>query len=207
MESLTTAARLTRARPMVRAAAVAAVRRGDRRALSVASRPGTLYTRRMGQPRTVATGRVTTGLSRYTPMKVARAPPPTAVRIDLVAMSTVIPMARAPVPAAVTAVPTMSRRRSPVGVRRTSSRRAATGGMRRTRRDGPMADSRVAPMPTTAATTMVRTRTGMAPGSSPKPMATSTQRSSEARRKPPTRPSTVATTPTTTASRRTDRLT
>ena len=181
-ESLTTAARLTRASPMVSAAAVAAVRRGDRRALSVASRPGTRYTLRMGHPSTVATCPVIAGLSRYTPMNAARAPPPIATRIKRVDISMVIPAARAPIPATATAPPTRRRRRRPVGVSRRSSRRAATGGIFRTRRDGPIEERRVAPTPTTEATTMVRGRIGIEPGKSPKPSLTSTQRSRAASR-------------------------
>ena len=45
-----------------------------------------------------------------------------------------------------------------------------------------MAESTVLPMPTTAARMIVRGRIGMAPGSSPKPVATSTHLSSEASR-------------------------
>ena len=177
-ESLTTAARLTRASPMVNAAAVAAVRRGDRRALSVARRPGIRYSLRMGHPRMEATGMAIAGLRRYTPMKVASAPPPIAVRIETVDISTVMPNARAPMPTAVTAKPTWRRRLRLVGVRRTSSRIAATGGICRTRREGPIAEMRVAPTPTTEATMMVLGRIGIEPGNSPKPMFTSTQTSS-----------------------------
>ena len=61
---LTTAATLTSARPTVRAAAVAAVRRGDLPAFSRARRPGTPKMRWMGRPTRLATGRATTGLSR-----------------------------------------------------------------------------------------------------------------------------------------------
>ena len=62
-ELLTTAARLTSAKPIVRAAAVAAVRLGLRAAFSRASRPGILNKRCMGLPKRFATGLVAMGLS------------------------------------------------------------------------------------------------------------------------------------------------
>ena len=62
-ELLTTAARLTSANPIVRAAAVAAVRLGLRAAFYRASRPGILNKRCMGLPKRFATGLVAMGLS------------------------------------------------------------------------------------------------------------------------------------------------
>ena len=59
----------TRARPIISAAAVAAVRPGLRTAFSRASRPGTPRSRSSGRPTRDASGRTSRGLSRATPRK------------------------------------------------------------------------------------------------------------------------------------------
>ena len=96
--------------------------------------------------------------------------------------SAVMPSASSATPVRATPLPTQIRLWRPVGVSLAWSRRAATGGMPRTRRDGPSDDSTVAPTPTTAATMIVRGLIGMVPGRFPKSMVTSTHRRNAARR-------------------------
>ncbi len=79
-EALTEAPRMptavTRASPIISAAAVEAVRRGLRMAFNRPSRPGT--PRASGPPTTRATGRASSGDRPATPRKVSRAPTPTS---------------------------------------------------------------------------------------------------------------------------------
>ena len=70
------ATKVTSARPIIRAAAVDAVRPGLRRAFSRASRPVTPRRRSSGQPTTEARGRTSLADSMATPMKIATAPAP-----------------------------------------------------------------------------------------------------------------------------------
>ena len=174
---------LTRARPIMRAAAVVAVRWGFRPAFCWARRPATPYVRRAGHPSIPVRGPATTGLSRVTPTKTPMAPTASIKTTEVVVDATNRPNAPAAVPAATRAAPIARRVRLLMVPAAAPSRRATITGTREALRAGPMAETRVTPIPTTAATSTVRpeTITGesgnsapMAPNSARKPKATPT---------------------------------
>ena len=72
-----TVTKATRARPIIRAAAVTAVRPGLRCAFSRARRPVSLRAFSSGQPEIVASGGTRRGLKSETARTIASAPPPT----------------------------------------------------------------------------------------------------------------------------------
>ncbi len=131
-DALTDAAKmvtkLTRASPIISAAAVEAVRRGLRIAFSRASLPGWPAQRANGQPSSRASGRATSGLSTPTPRKITTAPPATlASRLPCLANS---PASSSPTPATVISVPSTVRRRPErAGAATASSCSAATVGV------------------------------------------------------------------------------
>ncbi len=157
-------ARLTRASPTMRAAAVAAVRRGLRMAFSRASVPGRARRRRRGAPIRPATGWVKMGLITAMPTKTVPAPAPTKAigSIHSKGTSTNRPIRRRATPPAVMAAPAMTRgridRRPVVSI----CRMAATGGTEAARRAGRIAETRVTRIPTAAATATVRPCTSRA---------------------------------------------
>ena len=119
-----TAIVVTRARPIISADAVAAVRRGLRRAFSLASRPTVPNTRGYPPAIAVTMGLPMTGLSSATPMKTASTPPPSGCRPPSNANAQII----RPAPTTVSPAPPISLRRIDDSGIETSSRIAATGG-------------------------------------------------------------------------------
>jgi hypothetical protein len=97
----------TRARPIMRAEAVWAVRRGLRIEFSRPSLPGSPRSRASGRPITPASGRAIAGESMVTPTKMPDAPAPTSAMAGAAS-----PMASRTAPARATAAPPMIRRRS-----------------------------------------------------------------------------------------------
>ncbi len=146
IDALITLTVVTKAKPIMRAAAVAAVRRGLRIAFCCASRPGVPNTFGNSPPSTRTTGVLITGASIAMPRNTAAAPPPSRASGWLVAPAMPDPMAIAP--PAVKAPPTQTRMRSDRCGSDTSSRIAATGGIFAARRAGKYADSTVTTMPT-----------------------------------------------------------
>ena len=71
-----TVTKVTKARPIISAAAVTAVRLGLRCAFSRASLPVRLRSASMGAPASAASGRTRRGLNSDTPSTTATAPPP-----------------------------------------------------------------------------------------------------------------------------------
>ena len=134
----------TSASPIIRADAVAAVRRGLRRAFSRASRPIDPQRRGSTLPMPPTTGRLRNGLSIAAPRKMPSAPTPTH---RMPALPT-RPAAMPATPAARTdGAQRPPRRRSEEAGRATSSRIAATGGMCVARRAGATADATVTTTP------------------------------------------------------------
>ena len=123
---------VTSANPIINADAVAAVRRGLRRAFSLASNP--TVPNSLGYPPaiTATIGRLITGLSRATPMKTASTPPPSGCNPPSKASAQIIN----PAPTTVSATPPSSRRCIDDSGIETSSRIAATGGTRAALRAG-----------------------------------------------------------------------
>ena len=109
-EEPTTPAMPTSARPIIRAPAVDAVRRGLRAALPWAIWPETPKSRAKGRPSTVATGRANDGLNVLTPMNTSTAPIATKVSTLTVDDATNSPMPSAIAPIAVMAPPPYRRR-------------------------------------------------------------------------------------------------
>lgn len=130
-DELITLIALTSARPIISADAVAAVRRGLRRAFLVASRPGVRNSFGYGAPSTRTTGRLITGASMATPTNTSAAPAPSTAMGALLS-----PSPDSTAPATVTIEPTISRIRSDRCGIATSSRIAATGGTFAARRAG-----------------------------------------------------------------------
>ena len=98
-----TATKTTMARPIMSAAAVAAVRLGLRPALSRASRPAVGASFSIGQPMTRLAGRTTYLASMAMATKSSSPPRPMKSRRPLVPPSLKMPKASAPAPRAVTA--------------------------------------------------------------------------------------------------------
>ena len=130
-DELITLIALTRASPIISADAVAAVRRGFRRAFLVASRPGVRNSWGNGRPSARTTGRLMTGASMATPRNTIAAPTPSSA---IGPPSS--PMPGSTAPATVTSDPTTSRIRIERCGIATSSRIAATGGTFAARRAG-----------------------------------------------------------------------
>ncbi len=147
-EAVITATAVTRARPIISAAEVRAVRRGLRRAFSPASRPGAPRSR-AGHPNTVATGRTRMGASRAAPRKIASTDSPSTSRLGPeVALAPKRVWSSPAVP------PRKSSRPKPIRVRGSpwisgwASRSAATGEIRVARRAGSAAAITVMIVPT-----------------------------------------------------------
>ena len=154
----------TSASPTMSADAVAAVRRGLRRAFSRESRPVVPQIRGSGRPMAATAGRLANGLSPATPRKTRSAPMPT----QRMPASASRPAAMLAMPRPRTATPTRARRRRDDSGRATSSRRAAIGGILVARRAGPIAATTVTTMPTrkahiTVLACRIRPLAGMSP--------------------------------------------
>ena len=126
---------LTSARPIMSAEAVAAVRRGFRTAFSCARRPVVPQIRGSTAPTLRRNGRARTGLSAVAPRMRRRAPRPTS-DAPVPPSSESVPPTRASAPAPASTEPTTVRRPRPRCTPATSSRIAATGGVRAARRAG-----------------------------------------------------------------------
>ncbi len=157
-------ARLTRARPIIRAAAVAAVRRGFRMEFSRARVPGMARSRGNGAPMIPAIVRVKTGLITATPINTMAAAAPTRAMgsIQSTGSSTNKPSAPSRTPNPVMATPAMTRGRIERRAGVSRSRMAATGGTDAAFLAGSSAEIRVTITPTATATSTVRRRTSRA---------------------------------------------
>ncbi len=145
----------TSASPIIRAAAVAAVRPGLRTAFSRARRPDTPRKRSTGLPTTDAMGLTIRGLSRATPMNTATAPIPTHASPGESAPKTPSSISRRPTAVMTTAM--APRRRWLRWVSSTApSRRPVTGGTRVTLSAGISEASTVSTVPSTSARMIVR---------------------------------------------------
>ena len=203
------ATKVTRARPIISADAVEAVRAGFRIALSRARIPGAPPIDRAGAPRTLASGRTTFAAFIETPMKRKKTPRPSTRRRRPVG----IPLARAPrETAAIAATSTTSDVTAPYFAQREGgstepSRTAAIGGTRVARRAGRMLATRVTSVPTSSETTIVRVEKTVAPCGRLIPIATKSAFSSFASPRPRNSPITEPTIPITKASITTDHST
>ena len=133
------------ARPIIRALAVAPVRRGLRSAFWLASRPTIPLVREKIAPKKRSTGWPRNALISETPMKTSSTPAPSPIRPQL--PSPASPATIDPAPTTTSRVPPRTRRLSVVSGSATSSRRAAIGGIRAARRAGRRAANAVTPMP------------------------------------------------------------
>ena len=169
----------TSPRPIIKAEAVDAVRRGLRLAFSSPSLP--VAVRRNGRPMMAARPRANNGESVATPRNVSAAPSPTSApgfdappnrAAEIAAM-----------PSASTIPPTITRRRiDELGVE--LSRSASIGATRDARREGAHAATTVTPMPTISDTTIVRVSIASAVGGSLRPSAPSRALSANANSTP-----------------------
>ena len=149
-DAANTAAALTSATPIIRAAALDEVRRGARATLSRASTPGVLNNLATGQPIARVTGRAIVDDNDATPRNRITAPPP-ANRMSpgVPPGRTNSPIRNITMPSAVSAMP-MTSRFVWMALKPNSGRIAAIGGIRPARRAGTTTDAIVMPMPTTA---------------------------------------------------------
>ena len=193
----------TSPRPMVRAPAVAAVRRGFRMAFSRPSLPDTLVRRTMGHPMAAAMGRATSGMTRNTPRNVRAAPSPTSA----IPPSANSPTDSAAAPRATTIPPVIDRRVSEPTCSVAAPVRAAMGGTFDARRAGPRAAKTVTSEPVTIETTIVRGWMIVPVAGRPMPKARRRPCSPIATRMPTPTPIADATTPTTPASTTTEVIT
>ena len=113
----------TSATPIIRAAAVDAVRFGVRMAFSRPRAPLTPPNRAIGQPITRATGRASTGANTATAMKITAAPRPTSATVPPLRPAAIEPMPAAKIPP-----PTTTLRREVAARSMATARIAATGG-------------------------------------------------------------------------------
>ena len=151
-----TAAALTSATPIIRAAADADVRRGARPAFSLASTPGVLNSLPIGQPISRVIGRAIVDDTLATPRKMSRAPTPASASVPTVPPGrTKSPTRKPMMPTTVTIVPP-TRRRVLSASNPSSGRIAATGGTLAARRAGMITDASVMPTPTRKANRIVR---------------------------------------------------
>ncbi len=148
----------TSASPIIRAAAVIAVRPGLRIAFSRAIRPETPRKRSSGLPTTEAIGRTSLGLSRATPRKTVPAPTPTQASPGSSTPNS--PSRIRAIPSAVRATPIAPcRRRWPLVSSTAPSRSPTTGGTRVARSAGISADPTVRVVPRSRETITVRLST------------------------------------------------
>jgi len=124
----------TRARPSMRADAVAAVRRGLRLEFWAASWPTVPKARRYAAPSSSTRGRPMIGLIKETPTRMESIPMP--ISHSSKSVSPTKPQTMRPIPTTTMAEPRISRLCREVSGRATSSRIAATGGIRDARRAG-----------------------------------------------------------------------
>ena len=156
MDVPTTNTVVTRASPIMSAAAVFAVRYGLRALFAFPRRPAA----RNGAPITVPTARVTgtatTGLSWATPRKTMIAPSPSERRTGRAPSATNRPKKTSSAPHAMTAPAMVARRAIDACVTTKPSLSPSIGGIAATRRAGTIAAARVTPSPTTTAASQVR---------------------------------------------------
>src|SRR5215207_1920129 len=131
IDAASTLTQATRPRPTVRAAAVAAVRRGLRMAFWRPRSPAKPEMWGDGHPMIRARGRATSGPRRATPTKTRAAPAPTR---EIPPPDR--PNTRPAAPRAVTTAPTIDRPRSEPACSTPAPRRAAMGGIFDARRAG-----------------------------------------------------------------------
>src|SRR3989440_705206 len=196
--------KLTSARPIISAAAVEAVRRGLRIALSRAILPGCPAQCANGQPIRRASGLATSGLSRPTPRKMTTAPIATlSSRLPDLAKSPARSSAR---PITVTTVPNVIRFQLIRGTTAAtaSSRSAVTGGTRVALTAGAIEASTVTMTPTSRPTMIVRGATTSVVDGRSAPMAPNTALSPIATTMPAPIPTIEASRPTMNASVRTE---
>ena len=193
----------TRASPIIRALAVAAVRRGLRRPLRRASRPTAPPAN--GAVSTQRTGLDTAGLAAATPRKTATRPAPSTTSGCWSTVS-VRTSAMAVPPAAASRSPSSARALMATVGSAWSSRIAATGATEEARRAGRTAARAVTTTPTNSVAPMVRGLTGRPDRSRPNSVLMSCC-SPAARPIPAPRPATEPTRPTSNDSPSTDRVT
>ena len=184
-----------RARPIISAPAVAEVRRGLRTAFLRASWPAvpSQGRNRSGRPSSEATGPATSGLSRYTPMKMPSAPPARDRMIGNASSGVKnSPHPRRTTPTARKTAPSTVLREPLPPNTATSSRRAAMGGILAALRDGSSADRNVAPIPNIRATMIVRGAKIRSNDGSAKPRALNSALSPSAIAAPAAMPTTEA---------------
>ena len=155
-ESVRTATHVTRARPIINAAAVSAVRRGLRLAFCPARMPAAPRTCATGHPSTIAIGTTSSGASNATPRNTPRKPAPMSWSFDPAEVKS--PTSRAAHPSTKMTRPITIRRRGSGCVSGSASARAATGAMRVARRAGSDAAITVTMVPTSTAMMKVRGR-------------------------------------------------
>src|SRR6266704_4570264 len=188
-------AKVTSARPIISAAAVAEVLRGLRMAFCLARLPGSRKALANGQPIHLASGRAISGLRMATPRKITTAPAPTTeIRLSTSRNS---PSSSRPTPISVTSEPMIERRRiERDGGVAASARIAATGGTRVARSAGMNEDTSVITTPTTIETITVRSSKTVPVDGRSMPTAPSTPRRPSAITTPNPRPIAEATSPT-----------
>ena len=195
-----TDAALTRATPIISAAAVAEVRRGDRPAFSRASTPGVLNALAIGQPIALVAGLATVEDTLATPRNISRAPTPARVSRPTVPPGrTNSPTTKAMAPTSETIEPTIKRLALSAS-NPSSGFIAATGGTRAARTAGMITEAIVIPTPTTNAITTVRGRSTVVTSGNPAPAALKMLTIPLATKMPATMPTMVATTDVTRAS-------
>ncbi len=201
MDAPKTVNSVTTATPIISAVAVAAVRRGLRAALRLASVPGTPRSRASGAP-SVRTARVAaTGPSTTVPASAASAP---AV-VSATDGPSLAPTTAAGTPPASRTAPSASRSRPdrPLAAPSTAvSRRAASGAVRPARRAGSSAEPAATAVPTASGSRTAAALITMPPVGSEKPSAENSALRPVATPMPPSRPPSEASRPTASASAR-----
>ena len=183
----------TRATPIIRADAVAAVRRGLRRAFSIARWPVAPDTL-VGRPSTFMTGRAITGARTNTPKMRSSTPRPRSWRAPGPEPAMPAPKATAPPP--VMARPNTVRFSEALVSSMAVSRSAAMGLMRLALRAGPIDESSVTETPTTKAVMTVPDVMTTSPLGISRPTAPRSARRPKDMPTPASRPSAEATIPT-----------
>ena len=202
-----TVTNVTSARPIIRAAAVAAVRAGLRTAFSRASAPAAPV-RPRGQPTTAAIGRTSRDDTTATPMNRASTPAPIIIiRSPVARPSASRPRARAAPASAVATTATTAERRDGAPSAVAPSRTAAIGGTRVARMAGTRPASSVTSVPTSSATTTVRVAKTVSPCGMSRPITRNSSVRPDDSSTPSPRPTSEATTPMIPASARTERST
>ena len=191
-----TATKTTSARPIISAAAVAAVRCGLRAAFSRARRPLVGASACSGRPMSAASGRTTYLASMAIATNSATAPAAISSSRVVVAAELTMPATRAPAPSrAMTQAIGVLRRPRREGGSCAPSESAATGGTLVARSAGSRADARVTPTPTSSATTIVRGLRARPPVGRSAPTALKSASMALATPSPATRPSSDAARP------------